>query len=130
MIMRICGKRCYDSGTRMSAPVPKLSIGFNEERRPHGERKATEVFQKTIERLPDGRYQVGLLWKNRIPMPRNYHEAQRMFYALEKQMEKDPQMRINFNQTVNEWLNKQICLLCSAFSVAILYSHVHGNTHG
>ena len=72
------------------------------------EERAVKVFHDTLQRLPDGRYQAGLLWRNDRPVPRNYHEALKMYYALEQQLERCPQMRLNFNKTVKEWINKSI----------------------
>ena len=83
------------------------------------EEKAIAVFNDTVQRLPDGKFQVGLLWRNRIPLPNNFHEALRMFYTLEKQMEQNVQMRVNFNQTVIEWINKNIA--CYVESTQLRY---------
>ena len=81
---------------------------FNEERKTKEERKAVGIFDRTVARLNDGRYQVGLLWKNDLALPYNYQEALRMFRHLEMQMDKNPEMRKNFNNTLNEWINKDI----------------------
>ena len=105
-------QRFWEADAKPSASAMQR---FKNERVPRSERQAIEVFNNTLTRLSDGRYQVGLLWRNRLPLPRNFHDAQRMFYALERQLEKYPQMRINFNQTVTEWLNKEIaCYVPSA----------------
>ena len=81
---------------------------FNEGRTTMYENKAVQEFERTVKRLPEGQYQVGLLWKNDAPLPYNYREALRMYHHLEQQMDKNTEMRTNFNHTLNEWINKRI----------------------
>ena len=81
---------------------------FNEGKTTLHEEKAIHEFDRTVTRTPEGRYQVGLLWKNDAPLPYNYREALRMYHHLEHQMDRNPEMRKNFNQTLNEWKNKNI----------------------
>ena len=72
------------------------------------EKRATAIFHKTLSRLQNGQYQVGLLWRNGFFVPHNETEALRMFRKLEAQMESNKVMRDNFNATIADWLNKQI----------------------
>ena len=57
--------------------------------------------------------------ENNRPLPRNYHEALKMYQALEQQLERCPQMRLNFNQTISEWINKDI--VCYVRSTELHY---------
>ena len=95
---------------RRHLPQPQLT---------QSEKKAISEFHDTLQRLSDGRYQAGLLWKNNRPLPRNYHEALKMYQALEQQLERCPQMRLNFNQTISEWINKDI--VCYVRSTELHY---------
>ena len=72
------------------------------------EKTAERRFDETQTRLEDGRYQVGLLWKENALVPYNYREALQAFHVLEKQMERQPEMRHQFVKTVSEWINKDI----------------------
>ena len=77
------------------------------------EKKAEQLFHDTRQRLDDGRYQVGLLWKHNAYIPNNYRQALQAFYNLERQMEQQPEMRTQFIKTVNEWLNTNIAQYAS-----------------
>ena len=57
------------------------------------ERRATAVFKRTLTRLENGQYQVGLLWRNGFFVPKNAQEALRMFRKLEEQLDANPTMR-------------------------------------
>ena len=81
---------------------------FNKKRLTRWEKQAREAYEQTVTRVDEGRYQVGLLWKNQLPLPYNYREALRMFHRLEALMENNVDMRQNFNHTMNEWINKEI----------------------
>ena len=85
------------------------------------EKAAVAIFNDTIQRLPNGQYQVGLLWKNHLPLPYNYRQALNMFYGLERLMARQPQMRENFNATIKEWLNKDIVQYVPTNSKSIRY---------
>ena len=74
----------------------------------HTKRKPKNRFADTRQRLPDGRYQVGLLWKTHAYIPNNYRQALQAFYNLERQMEHQPEMKTQFIKTVKEWLNTKI----------------------
>ena len=90
--------------------VPSLESWseFNQKREPANEKRARQVFNETIRRMPNGQYSVGLLWRQERSLPYNYRQALNMFYQLERHMSNNPEMRKNFNVTIQEWLNKQI----------------------
>ena len=85
------------------------------------EQRAVEVFDRTCRRQPDGRYEVGLLWRNQQRPPRNYGAALSAFYLLEKTMDRHPEMRTEFVKTITEWLNKDIAAYLSSNHADIRY---------
>ena len=94
---------------------------WNEHRRPEAEKRAMQVFDDSVTRLPDGKYEVGLLWKNANVPPYNYRQALRMFYVLENQMKNNECMRKQFNATIEDWINKRIAHYLSPDSKLIKY---------
>ena len=85
------------------------------------EKQAEEIFDTTQARLEDGRYEVGLLWKNSAKPPNNFQPALEAFYHLERQMERHPEMNKQFVQTITEWINKDIASYISPHSPFIRY---------
>ena len=65
------------------------------------EKRAEQLFIDTRQRLTDGRYQVGLLWKNTAYLQNNYRQALQAFYNLERQMEHQPEMKKQFTKNCN-----------------------------
>ena len=85
------------------------------------EARAAKIFQDTYKQRPDGRYEVGLLWKEHVYLPRNYQSALDAFYKLERQMDRHPEMRRQFVNTISDWLNKEIASYVSPSHSEILY---------
>ena len=108
--------------------TPDTSIREAHRRRAEGpvaltalEQRAAEVFERTRRRGDDGKYEIGLLWKNHIRPPRNYSAALSAFYSLERTMDRNPEMRAQFVKTINEWLNKHVAAYLPPTSTDIRY---------
>ena len=96
----------------------------HQEVQPHptaSEQRAEAIFRDTQKRLPDGRYEVGLLWKPHAYLPSNYQPALQAFYHMERQMDRHPEMRNQFVCTVSEWLNKKIAQYVPLSAQSIRY---------
>ena len=78
------------------------------------EQRAESLFDESRKRLPDGRYQVGLLWKDNSHLPSNYRQALQAFYNLERQMQRHPDMQTQFVNTIKDWMNKKIATYASS----------------
>ena len=83
--------------------------------------RAEQVFNDTQIQRPDGKYEVGLLWKDQAHLPRNYQFALDAFYHLERQMDRHPEMRRQFVNTISDWLNKDIAAYISTNQSDIRY---------
>ena len=82
---------------------------FNSKRQPSSDTKAASIFERTVTRLANGQFQVGLLWSNKEPnLSPNHDAALRMFHSLERQLDCNENMRENFNKTLNDWKNTNI----------------------
>ena len=87
----------------------KEARNFNSRRNSADIEKAKHTFEQTITRLPNGQFQVGLLWSDSEPnLSPNHDAALRMFHRLERQLDHDEVMRENFNKTIIEWKNTSI----------------------
>lgn len=84
------------------------SLGI-EPRRPKSdpEARALDILDKTCSRLPDGRMQVGLLWRtDNETMPESRDQAVKRFINLEKKLDKDENMKTEYSQQVNNLVEK------------------------
>jgi len=72
--------------------------------------KEDELILKSLERTTckvDGRYQVGLIWKNlNTNLPDNRAVAERRLHLLEKRLESDPELNAKYRQTIDDDLQK------------------------
>ena len=85
------------------------------------EKQAEEIFEKTQQQLDDGRYEVGLLWKSHVYLPNNFDSAKQAFFTLERHMDRHPDMRIQFNKTLSDWLNKNIVSYVPLYHSSVRY---------
>lgn len=82
------------------------SLGV-QPRRPStdAEGKAIEILKKTTRRLDNGRFEVGLLWKNeKETMPENYKSAECRLRGIEKKLDKDVGFKEEYKKQVENLL--------------------------
>ena len=102
--------------------------------------KEDELILESLERTTckvDGRYQVGLIWKNsNTNFPDNRAVAERRLHLLEKRLESDPELNAKYSQTINDDLQngyiKKLCekeLLEPTHRVWYLPHHPELNPH-
>lgn len=75
---------------------------------------ALEILESTAKRLPSGRFEVGLLWRNDIrDVPDSYPQALSRFLGLEKRMERDDNFKKGYCTFINNMLEKGYAEECS-----------------
>ena len=116
-----CCQETREALARLWHVEPVQGEALRPVRLTHEEKEAEELFIRTLNRLKDGRYEVGLLWKSRSHLPTNYAPALEAFYALERQMKRHPEMRNQFVKTVSDWLNKNIAHYVPSSSINVRY---------
>ncbi|XP_063838164.1 uncharacterized protein LOC135087291 [Ostrinia nubilalis] len=82
------------------------SLGV-QARRPSNDadKRALDVLEKTTKRLPNGRFESGLLWKNeRETLPNNYHQAHQRLINMEKKLDKDPALKTSYEEQIENLL--------------------------
>ncbi|XP_055543471.1 uncharacterized protein LOC129729018 [Wyeomyia smithii] len=66
--------------------------------------RAKQILERTTER-ENGRFTAGLLWKNdRICFPDSLPMAKKRLRSLESKLEKDPDLRSNVHQQINDYM--------------------------
>ena len=72
--------------------------------------KEDELILESLEKTTckvDGRYQVGLIWKDlNTNLPENRAVAGRRLHLLEKRLESDPELNAKYRQTIDDDLQK------------------------
>lgn len=84
------------------------SLGV-QPRRPttDSEGRALAILNKTCRRREDGRFQVGLLWKNENDqLPESYKSAERRLIGIEKKMDKDPRLKEEYIRQIQHLLDE------------------------
>ncbi|CAH0663689.1 unnamed protein product [Chilo suppressalis] len=91
------------------------SIGITKRApRSADDERAISILERTANRLPDGRFEVGLLWKsNNTVAPNSYALALSRFLGLEKKMMKDPAYAERYKQNIHDTLAKGYAEKCS-----------------
>ncbi|XP_055908451.1 uncharacterized protein LOC129943192 [Eupeodes corollae] len=66
-----------------------------------------KYFSKTTKRLPDGRYEVGLPFKEGFypELGPNKENAVKRFSSLERRLDKDPKLKASYSQCIMEYLS-------------------------
>lgn len=66
------------------------------------EQKAIQILEETSRRLPEGRFETGLLWKEKDrQIPNNYNEAERRLRSLEKRLDKDEDLKQKYEERMD-----------------------------
>ncbi|KAL0822298.1 hypothetical protein ABMA28_004406 [Loxostege sticticalis] len=92
------------------------SIGIVKyEPRSADDQRALSILENTAQRLPKGRFQVGLLWKaDDLPVPDSYPLAFSRFRSLELKMSKDPEYAKRYRLNIHDTLAKGYAEECTA----------------
>ncbi|XP_073943417.1 uncharacterized protein [Choristoneura fumiferana] len=65
------------------------------------ELQALEILEKTSRRLPDGRFETGLLWREREgKIPNNRADALKRLHTLERKLDRDEQLKKQYDERV------------------------------
>ncbi|XP_037297647.1 LOW QUALITY PROTEIN: uncharacterized protein LOC115453172 [Manduca sexta] len=71
------------------------------------EEKALKILEGKTTRMPDGRYQTGLLWKSEeVNMPCNYQNTLKRLHNVERKLDKDPQLRCRYSEQMEALIRK------------------------
>ncbi|XP_063636132.1 uncharacterized protein LOC134806742 [Cydia splendana] len=84
--------------------LESLSI---EPRRPSSdpEQQALRILEEKSRRLPDGRFETGLLWRNQEErIPNNRNDALKRLHTLERKLDRDANLKQQYNERVNNLL--------------------------
>ncbi|XP_055614692.1 uncharacterized protein LOC129761013 [Uranotaenia lowii] len=82
------------------------SMGIAEHAPPETseDQRARRVLQETTKRTPSGKYETGLLWKfDDVSFPLSYSMAERRLQCLERRLSRDPALKENVNQQIEEY---------------------------
>ena len=69
------------------------------------DRRAEKNLQSTTTKV-EGRYQIGLLWKENVDLPNNRWVAERQLSGLEQRLEKDSNLKQLYQKTIDDDLAK------------------------
>lgn len=73
---------------------------------PKGDKLALDIMKKTL-KYNEGRYEIGLLWKDpNVTLPNSYEQALRRLKTQEQKMEKDSSLAAWYHDKIKEYLNK------------------------
>ncbi|XP_028165136.1 uncharacterized protein LOC114356249 [Ostrinia furnacalis] len=91
------------------------AIGITKhELRSVDDERAVQILRNTTRRLPNGRFQVGLLWKSdNITVPDSYSLAFSRFKSLESKMIKDPAYAERYRKNIHDMLAKGYAEECT-----------------
>ncbi|CAK1596689.1 unnamed protein product [Parnassius mnemosyne] len=86
----------------------KLESLCIEPRRPKEdpEQRAMQILDETSQRSADGRFETGLLWKQKdFQIPNNYKEAERRLHTLEKRLDRDSNLKLQYEERIENLFN-------------------------
>lgn len=105
-----------DSLVRRHFEIEALGV---QPRRPSNDvdQRALEVLKRTTRRLPDGRFESGLIWKSdEEVLPDNYQQAHRRLINIEKKIDKDIELKGAYGEQINNLINKGYAEIAPATS--------------
>ncbi|XP_059049478.1 uncharacterized protein LOC131844582 [Achroia grisella] len=71
------------------------------------ESRAIRIMENTITRLPNGRFEVGLPWReDSVVMPNSYHHALSRLNGLNKGFKRDPNYQLLYKQNIEAYVEK------------------------
>ena len=80
--------------------------------------RALEVLEETT-RLKNGRYEVGLLWRNNVThLPNNRSLAEKRLKQLKKRFDRDPEFTEQYRAVMNDYVDKGYAVKLSEEEVA------------
>ncbi|XP_059061142.1 uncharacterized protein LOC131854040 [Achroia grisella] len=100
-------KKDDDNIEEMMKNYFKLESLCIEPRKPKNdpEQRALKILERESRRLPNGRYETGLLWReDSMKIPNNYTEARKRLHNLEKRLDRDEDLKIKYNERINNLL--------------------------
>ncbi|XP_013174929.1 PREDICTED: uncharacterized protein LOC106123244 [Papilio xuthus] len=72
------------------------------------EGKALALLEATCKRLSDGRFEAGLLWKNKDEiMPNNYTSAENRLKYIEKKLDRNPELKMKYNEQIQKLIENK-----------------------
>ena len=85
--------------------------------------RALEILKRTT-RLQDGRYEVGLLWRNDNPeLPNNRLQAEKRLQQLKRRFQRSPEFAAQYKTVMNDYLDKSYAMKLSKVEAARTSSH-------
>ncbi|XP_060801075.1 uncharacterized protein LOC106136136 [Amyelois transitella] len=91
------------------------SIGISKQDTIHSKQdiRAIHILEKTAKRLPSGRFEVGLSWRDDIfNVPDSYPQALSRFLSLEKRMQRSTTFSMAYETFINNMLTKEYAEEC------------------
>lgn len=96
-----------DSLIKQQYKIDSLGISKNKNLNSKLDQRAVEILDATSKRLPSGRYEVGLPWRENIKhVPDSYPQAMSRFLSLERRMRKDSEFAKAYSTFMNNVINK------------------------
>ncbi|XP_047992014.1 uncharacterized protein LOC125230827 isoform X2 [Leguminivora glycinivorella] len=84
-----------------------IGISKSENTYSNEDKHALEILESTAKRLPSGRFEAGLLWRNNIPdIPDSYPHAFSRFQGLEKRMARDSKLKKDYCAFIDNMKSK------------------------
>lgn len=88
----------YFTLENIGVKVPKQLTESNQDAR------ARQIMEQTIQQHPDGKYEIGLLWKcNTVSLPDSYKMALNRLKCFENRLRRHPELRSSVNAQINEY---------------------------
>ena len=85
--------------------------------------RALEILKRTTE-LKDGRYEVGLLWRNDNPeLPNNRVQAEKRLQQLKRRFQRNPEFAAQYKTVMNDYIVKGYAVKLSKEEAARTSSH-------
>ena len=85
--------------------------------------RALEILKRTTE-LKDGRYEVGLLWRNDNPeLPNNRMQAEKRLQQLKRRFQRNPEFAAQYKTVMNDYIVKGYAVKLSEEEAARTSSH-------
>ncbi|XP_063382133.1 uncharacterized protein LOC134668622 [Cydia fagiglandana] len=84
-----------------------IGISKSENVYSNEDKHALGVLESTTKRLPSGRFEVGLLWRNDIPnTPDSYPQALSRFHGLERRMARESNLKKDYCAFIDNMMSK------------------------
>ena len=84
--------------------------------------RALEILKRTT-KLKDGRYEVGLLWRNDNPaLPNNRVQAEKRLQQLKRRFQRSPEFAAQYKTVMNDYIDKGYAVKLSEQEAALTSS--------